>query len=759
MKLLACNVENFGTLSGFKMDFSDGLTVINEQNGFGKSTLALFFKAMFYGLPKTTRKKVAENERMRLTPWQGGLFGGTLDFEVGGKRYRIERSFSDKAGDTFKLYDLSTGRVSNDYSENVGLELFGIDAESFERSVYVPQDYDNVEMNIGINAKLTGLVENSDDLGNYDKAYSMLEKRAKEYQALRGNKGLISDLESSVEHLADKIRDAEATELNLNRINEEIKQLKSRQEELTAQKTKVRQNITVASDQAALSEQKKTREALQLEIAELERKQGLIFERYPDGLPDETLISNATEQEAILDVTETELKFLLNDTSDSTAFEEVKAFFKNGVVTENEIAEFKQKASRLAGLRLKSDTIKPQVSATATAETTGGAGVKIAVILAAILLLSGAVVTVLQTAVGIILLALGVLSVGTAGFLYLKKQISTAGTGGDTQALARELKETEEECEVLSKELTDFIEKYLTVTDFEKDINTITDNFKEYVRLKTATEERNGKISARQSRLNECKQELGLFFERFGKNPQGKVAGVRQDVKDAKEIAVEIKSKTERLAKMPQVNLNDDSNIEFDREELLSTERTLNAQLDSLQNELTRKIAESSRLSAECELLPQYEEQLDSVKSELNEKKAHHEVLKTTMTLLATAKENLSMRYLDRMSAGFKSYCDVLNGKPDDFIITPELQISVERVGKVKEQAYFSAGIQDMMNLAMRLSLADALFEKEQPMLILDDPFVNLDDTKLNNSLKMLKELAKNRQIIYLTCHSSRTVQ
>lgn len=757
MKLLACNVENFGTLSGFKMDFSDGLTVINEQNGFGKSTLALFFKAMFYGLPKTTKKKIAENERIRLTPWQGGLFGGTLDFQVGNKKYRIERSFSDKAGDTFKLYDLLTGKASTDYSENIGLELFGIDAESFERSVYVPQDYDNVEMNIGINAKLTGLVENSDDLGNYDKAYSMLEKRAKEYQALRGNKGLISDLEANVEQLTDKIRDAEATELNLKRINEEIQQLKNRQEELTSEKDKVRQNITVASDQAALVEQKKSREALELELTELHRKQGVILERYPDGLPDETEISNATEQESILDVTETELKFLINDISDSTAFENAKEFFKNGAVTENEIAEFKQKASKLAGLKFKLETLRPQASTVETAENVGGAGVKIAVILAAILLISGAVVTAFQTAIGIILLALGVLSIGTAGFLYLKSQILTAGKGGDTKSLARELEETNAECEALSKELTDFIEKYLPVTDFENDINTIADKFKEYSRLKSATEERNGKITARQSRVNECKEELEKFFEKFGKNPQGKVAGVRLDVKDAESYSDEIKAKTDRLAEMPEAQLND-ADTQFNREELLSTESKLNAELDFLQNELTRKTAESSRLSAECELLPQYEEQLDGVKSELNEKKAHNEVLKTTMTLLATAKENLSMRYLGRMSSGFKSYCDVLNGKPDDFIITPELQISVERVGKVKEQAYFSTGVQDMMNLAMRLSLADALFEKEQPMLILDDPFVNLDDTKLNNALNMLKELAKTRQIIYLTCHSSRTV-
>ena len=757
MKLLACNVENFGTLSGFKMSFSDGLTVINEQNGFGKSTLALFFKAMFYGLPKTTKKKISENERMRLTPWQGGLFGGTLDFEAGGKKYRIERSFSDKAGDTFKLYDLLTGKVSNDYSENIGLELFGIDAESFERSVYVPQDLEKVEMNIGINAKLTGLVENSDDLGNYDKAYSMLEKRAKEYQALRGNKGLISDLEASVEHLAEKIRDAEATELNLKRVNEEIRQLKIRQEELTAEKAKVRQNITLASDQAALVEQKKSREALESELAELHKKQGLILERYPDGLPNEAEISNANEQESILNATETELKFLLNDTSDSIAFENAKEFFKNGVTTENEISEFKQKASKLAGLKFKLETLRPQASTVETAENVGGAGVKIAVILAAVLLISGAVVTAFQTAIGIILLALGVLSIGTAGFLYLKSQILTAGKGGDTKNSAREFEETNAECEALSKELTDFIEKYLPVTDFENDINTIADKFKEYSRLKSATEERNGKITARQSRVNECKEELEKFFEKYGKNPQGKVAGVRLDVKDAESYMTEIKAKTERLAEMPEAQLND-ADTQFDREELLSTERKLNAELDFLQNELTRKTAESSRLSAECELLPQYEEQLDGVKTELGEKKAHYEVLKTTIQKLATAKENLSLRYLDRMSAGFKSYCDMLSGKSDDFIITPELQISVERVGKVKEQAYFSVGIQDMMNLAMRLSLADALFEKEQPMLILDDPFVNLDDTKLNNSLEMLKELAKTRQIIYLTCHSSRTV-
>lgn len=53
--------------------------------------------------------------------------------------------------------------------------------------------------------------------------------------------------------------------------------------------------------------------------------------------------------------------------------------------------------------------------------------------------------------------------------------------------------------------------------------------------------------------------------------------------------------------------------------------------------------------------------------------------------------------------------------------------------------------------------MSDALFENEAPMLILDDPFVNLDDSRLKKALELLDLLANHRQIIYLTCHSSRT--
>ena len=56
----------------------------------------------------------------------------------------------------------------------------------------------------------------------------------------------------------------------------------------------------------------------------------------------------------------------------------------------------------------------------------------------------------------------------------------------------------------------------------------------------------------------------------------------------------------------------------------------------------------------------------------------------------------------------------------------------------------------------MRLSLIDSLFESEKPFVILDDPFVNLDKTKIKNAINMLKNVSKKYQLIYFICHESR---
>lgn len=44
---------------------------------------------------------------------------------------------------------------------------------------------------------------------------------------------------------------------------------------------------------------------------------------------------------------------------------------------------------------------------------------------------------------------------------------------------------------------------------------------------------------------------------------------------------------------------------------------------------------------------------------------------------------------------------------------------------------------------------------KQKPFVLLDDPFVNLDDEHTERALEMLKEIAKNKQVVYMVCNSS----
>ena len=133
MKLIACHVENFGKLSNLTLKFSNGLNVINEANAWGKSTLAAFLKTMFYGLDAKKGVGAFEKERVMYRPWQGGSFGGEVDFEVNGKQYRISRSFGlTEKTDEFHLYDLRTNLECFDYSEEIGYELFELDSASFK---------------------------------------------------------------------------------------------------------------------------------------------------------------------------------------------------------------------------------------------------------------------------------------------------------------------------------------------------------------------------------------------------------------------------------------------------------------------------------------------------------------------------------------------------------------------------------------------------------------------------------------------------
>lgn len=204
MKLISCNIEGFGTLSNREFGFDGGLSAICEENGYGKSTLADFIRAMLYGMPDG-RKRAASNPRKRYAPWQGGAFGGSLVFETDKGRFRATRSFGKKqSDDTFELTDLATRLPSDAYGERLGESLFGLSEESFAKSTYLSEEELSPEMTPDINARLTDLLESSDDMGDFGEATARLDAFARRLKNAQSH-GLIPDRRSELKECLDGI--------------------------------------------------------------------------------------------------------------------------------------------------------------------------------------------------------------------------------------------------------------------------------------------------------------------------------------------------------------------------------------------------------------------------------------------------------------------------------------------------------------------------------------------------------------------------
>ncbi len=195
-------MENFGGLSGYHFCPEEPLEYLCAPNGSGKTTFAAFVCAMFYGLGSArTRKNLEEVPRKKYKPWQQGTWGGWIRFAAGTKQYRIERTFSEKEReDTFALIDLDTGMVSQDYTENIGEELFGMTKATYQATAFMSWNHMRVEVNENMRI---GFFDGTQDMGllKSKQAAAAIEAEYREYKKT-GNRGELAQVTEELNRLS-----------------------------------------------------------------------------------------------------------------------------------------------------------------------------------------------------------------------------------------------------------------------------------------------------------------------------------------------------------------------------------------------------------------------------------------------------------------------------------------------------------------------------------------------------------------------------
>ena len=213
MKIKKIYVENFGVLHDFTLDILDNLTQIYHENGWGKSTLNAFIKAMLYGLPAKSRGEEYKYERSKYMPWQGGNYGGFMEYEENDEHYRVTRYFGKTPQeDRYELLNLDTNKVEKIEKEPLGEQIFNVGCDSFVMSAFFSQLDFKCDVTPDMSASLTGTNRFQDDLNKVQSAI----------KALKDQKNYIKRQQLKREELEFKKAKLHQLEASLNQIKIEI---------------------------------------------------------------------------------------------------------------------------------------------------------------------------------------------------------------------------------------------------------------------------------------------------------------------------------------------------------------------------------------------------------------------------------------------------------------------------------------------------------------------------------------------------------
>lgn len=334
MKLLKCHIVGFGNWKNQTIDFQNGLTSVCEKNGFGKSSLASFIRAMFYGLERVTK---ANNERKRALPFDGSPCGGSLDFEWQGNQYSIERSFIGKTPKDDTLICYKNGIETKELGEIPGNVVFGLDLDSFNRTIFISPTDLEISSSETLNAKMSHFVEGSSDGCDFSSVKESLEELKKKYKPQKSaeTKGLLA-----IE--ANKINDLEMQETNLSNMKAAMPAKYEKLQELDKNISIIQEKNKKAVSHNALIKSWENYDREKEKIEEKEKEIQQLKDKYPLGmisLAEETSMKGLLEQYKLDGNTYANLKLSI---AEKNEYDNLKLRFEEDVPTPSFLNELQE---------------------------------------------------------------------------------------------------------------------------------------------------------------------------------------------------------------------------------------------------------------------------------------------------------------------------------------------------------------------------------------------------------------------------------
>ena len=702
MIIEACHIAQFGKWKDADFSFSPGKNSFLWDNGYGKTSFIYFFKLMFYGVSGDRKQDLEENERKHYMPFQGASFGGRIIFRIGEKRYRLERSFGlKKSEDSFRLFDEDSGKESKDYSENIGEELFALDAESFQRVCMISHEDLHFSMNSRMHAKLGNVAEDQEDMKKFQQVQTILKDGI---NALSPNRrtGNIFKLKMQEEELSSGLYGKEALENAVLSIEKEVLSLTEkearRKEEGKALEEELSQRISEKDSLGKWMSYAQKKE--EWEKAEYRYENALKWyyqDRFSEIPEEKKALLWKEEMQSLQEQIHSIKKEIEKVSEVSGENVDVEVEKEGGIVLPLE------EASVLGASRAKKDTSKNETFGNGTKEM-GQYGTSPVVLFALVglgllfvLLFFGKLFGMPLGLPSALFLLLGILSLSLCFFLWWS---------GEQKKRTWKEKQEEEEARQRKQQAIRFAS-----------LEELLSRFHKLEDMQDLEMEAAGR-----------KEEFLRFVEEEGGEQAFSLLEEKQKEWEEGPSLEESRRKLEA----------------FRKEE------------EERREEIRKKRAEREAKVRDLEFLEEQERLLEQKKEEREALEKRYNLLQKTKAYLEMAKERFALQYKEPILEAFQKYFQSICTEPLQFQMSEDLELSFVDRGLSREQGYLSEGLQDLCRFCQKLAIFDAMFREEKAFLLLDDPFSHLDEKNGARARALLEELAESRQIFYFTCSEER---
>lgn len=761
MKILSLYIDSFGKLSDYLFDFTPKMNSIYEENGWGKTTMTVFIKTMLYGFAN-------KSERERYTPWNNkNSFGGTMKIEVNGKKYRIDRRFDPKkaSNDVLNVYDLQTN-LEVDFGTNIGEKILNLNADSFERSVFIPQKELEEGFGSDIEAKLANLIGGTNDSQSFEDAVMILDNKSKLLR-MNSKKGLIIDKKRELSEVQTEIAECNNKLVGINDIEKQIDIIKTEISGLNENKREINNKIIKYSKEqekkTKLAVAKKYYEDIQ-NTKELLEKNNEIF----NGIqvtPEDVLAIRSKNKELISLKYEYELKQHESGSDEKLDDFKNSLGFKDDLPTNEEIDNISKKIQKYQNIKgvINAHTAEP-------VKTKPIVGIA-ALIISGFIFVCGIVSLLigilgnsnpnnkqLFTNIGIIVMIVALLGI------ILGLTLVFINYSHNQSASYTKVKNYDFELREIESQIRDFFGRFhLYSSDFSNNLYTVKSNLERYKDAQIENSHKKDENSKLERKINEYENIVKDFLKKFkttAPTTEEQIGELNTHLRRKAEIESNVVFK--ETAYKQYITLHGLSDIE-EHEEDIDSLNSLIADIEQKISELNKELTIKSNKVVEYESdimkLDDLIEKEDNLSKEIKSLEHQYDVLISTEAYLKKAQTSLLEKYVKPMKDSVDKYVSLLLKNNKEYNIDVNFKFQFITKNGLKGIDQYSRGYQTIITLCMRLALIDCLYPKEKPFVIFDDPFVNFDDEKLDLCKNLMKDISSHYQIIYFTCHDSRVIK